>query len=164
MKIIEDISFHGHRNVIDRNIILPKGVEHIIFTGFDIIEKSSILDALAFNKIDTISINSNNAYQVVVWNRDDVNGNIKKLKQLQSTPTILIIEEAEYGLDTQHQKEFLSELTISYPNIQVFASTSSPFIFPKTNKFAIYNLESSKLYTDLEKKKYDELGQIAFCL
>ena len=163
MKIIEKISFSGYRNVVDRVILIPNEVDNLIITGLDSVEKVSILHALATNNSNSVSIVSKvNSYQVIIWDGSDVPAMMEKLISLKSIPVLLLIEEAEIGLNTESQKSFLTKLIRLFPNMQILASTSSPFILLELENCAAYNLDTGRLYTDLYKKKFNDFNQIVF--
>jgi len=73
------------------------------------------------------------------------------VEQIQNTPGILIIDEAENHLHPKWQKSFLSGLLNVFPNIQIIVTTHSPFIISSVNNSRIFvcsNTEKFSIVTE----------------
>ncbi len=162
MTIINHISVRGLRNVLDHDIALPEGVEHIVFTGFCGTDKTAILDAAASGGSEAVTMYSKVDYKVIVWNRDDVTGCLENLISHSLSPVVLIVDDAQIGLDSQHQRRFLPDLIERFHNIQILASTDSPFIILNMKRTAVYNLDTRKIHIGPDTMTYDEIGRVAF--
>lgn len=163
MRIISDLSVHGLHNVHDLYVVLPEGVEHLVFTGFNGTGKTSILNAVASGELETVTVHSlTGEYDLLFWDRDDVTGSMEYLESHKSGPVVLVIDDAQISLDPLHQRTFLPDLMEKFPNVQILASTNSPFILLDMKHTAVYNLDTRLLYTGLDSMTYDEIGQKAF--
>ena len=163
MRIISDLYVHGLHNVHEHNISLPEGVEHLVFTGFNGTGKTSILNAVASGEPETVTVHSlTGEYDVLLWDRDNVTGSMERLESHKSCPVILVVDDAQISLDPPNQRTFLPDLMERFPNIQILASTNSPFILLDMKHTAVYNLDTRLLYTGLDTMTYDEIGQKAF--
>lgn len=69
------------------------------------------------------------------------------VNQLQNTPGILIIDEAENHLHPKWQKSFLGGLLNVFPNIQIIVTTHSPFIISSVNNSRIFVFSNTDKYS-----------------
>ena len=60
------------------------------------------------------------------------------LADLGQTPGLLLIDEAENHLHPKWQKRFISDILDIFPNLQIIATTHSPFIISSTPKARIF--------------------------
>lgn len=163
MKIINSIAVRYLVNVNNCSITLPENSDHLILVGFNGIGKSSILKALACGDNSALEIDMTPAdAHVVVWNRKAVNDTIAQLEQTKDSPTVLIIDDIEIGLDPQLQNAFLNELTSRYPNLQVVGSTHSPFVLVGAEKTAAFNLGTGEMHEYLESMGFKEVAGRVF--
>lgn len=163
MRIITSISVHGLRNVHDHEIYLPDGLDHLVLTGFNGTGKTSILNAIATHADNSVSISSvADDFTVLVWDRENPSACVSQLEKLVSAPVVLFVDDAQIGLDPQKQRQFFPNLIAEFPNVQILASTSSPFILMDMKNTAVYNLDTRRLHPNPYAMTYEEIGQKAF--
>ncbi|GEN76375.1 AAA family ATPase [Chryseobacterium hagamense] len=69
------------------------------------------------------------------------------LEDLLKTPGVLLIDEAENHLHPKWQKTFLNSILDIFPNLQIIATTHSPFIVGSVDGAKVYVCKSEKEYS-----------------
>ncbi|WP_294304305.1 AAA family ATPase [uncultured Chryseobacterium sp.] len=69
------------------------------------------------------------------------------LEDLLKTPGVLLIDEAENHLHPKWQKTFLNSILDIFPNLQIIATTHSPFIVGSVDGAKVYVCKSEKDYS-----------------
>lgn len=72
-----------------------------------------------------------------------------KLEEMLLTPGLLMIDEAENHLHPKWQKTFLNSILSIFPNLQIIATTHSPFIVSSVKNARVYVCKSMKNHSIL---------------
>lgn len=72
-----------------------------------------------------------------------------ELKDMLLTPGLLLIDEAENHLHPKWQKTFLNSILSIFPNLQIIATTHSPFIVSSVENARVYVCKSMKNHSIL---------------
>lgn len=67
-----------------------------------------------------------------------------ELEEILKTPGVLLIDEAENHLHPKWQKTFLNSILEIFPNLQIIATTHSPFIVGSVDGAKVYVCKSKK--------------------
>ncbi|MCE3075887.1 AAA family ATPase [Chryseobacterium gwangjuense] len=72
------------------------------------------------------------------------------LEDMLKTPGVLLIDEAENHLHPKWQKTFLNSILEIFPNLQIIATTHSPFIVGSVDGAKVYVCKSKETYSAIE--------------
>ena len=78
--------------------------------------------------------------------------NNTEIEDLCNTPGLLLIDEAENHLHPKWQKTFLNSVLDIFPNLQIIATTHSPFIVSSVENANVYVCKSMKDHSIIENK------------
>jgi len=73
-----------------------------------------------------------------------------KLEDMLKSPGLLLIDEAENHLHPKWQKTFLNSVLSIFPNLQIIATTHSPFIISSVENARVYVCKSKGDYAIIE--------------
>lgn len=74
------------------------------------------------------------------------------LEDMLKTPGVLLIDEAENHLHPKWQKTFLNSILEIFPNLQIIATTHSPFIVGSVDGAKVYVCKSMENHSIIEDK------------